>query len=201
VNHRTARVVSIAVATSDEPNAAFISVVGICGCGPTAPNRFSVKYASNNVREKPPGGMPGGFCSGSSSGVNPDSPLLFCTIPYDDANAFVVNGRFLVYDAVHLAADGFLKVLWGLAAMERPISVQQIQPVDGRRRSNLRTELEWRCRCLPLGAVRCCFNPAARSAGSCAFRHSSTPYNEWLWCRAQQWSASAWRFSLPAAHY
>jgi hypothetical protein len=31
---------------------------------------------------------------------------------FHDANAHVVNGRLLVYDAVHLAADGSLKVLW-----------------------------------------------------------------------------------------
>jgi hypothetical protein len=72
----------------------------------------SHEYASNNVREKPPGGMPGGFCAGSSNGADPESALLFCTIPYDDANARVVGGRFLVYDPVHLAPDGFLKVLW-----------------------------------------------------------------------------------------
>jgi hypothetical protein len=72
----------------------------------------SHEYASDNVREKPPGGMPGGFCSGSSNGADPDSALLFCTIPYGDANAEVVNGRFLVYDPVHLAPDGSLKVLW-----------------------------------------------------------------------------------------
>jgi len=72
----------------------------------------SHEYASANVRQAPPGGMPGGFCSGSSNGADPNSALLFCTIPYGDANAFVVNGRFLVYDPVHLAADGSLKVLW-----------------------------------------------------------------------------------------
>jgi hypothetical protein len=72
----------------------------------------SHEYASDNVREKPPGGMPGGFCSGSSNGADADSALLFCTIPYGDANAEVVNGRFLVYDPVHLAGDGSLKVLW-----------------------------------------------------------------------------------------
>ena len=72
----------------------------------------SHEYASDNVRERPPGGMPGGFCSGSSDGADPNSALLFCTIPYGDANADVVNGRFLVYDPVHLAPDGSLKVLW-----------------------------------------------------------------------------------------
>lgn len=72
----------------------------------------SNEFASANVRRNPPGGMPGGFCSGSSNGADPNSAILVCTIPYGDANAQVVNGRLLVYDAVHLAADGSLKALW-----------------------------------------------------------------------------------------
>jgi hypothetical protein len=72
----------------------------------------SHEYASVDVRGNPPGGMPGGFCSGSSNGADPNSALVVCTIPYGDANARVGNGRLLVYDAVHLAADGSLKVLW-----------------------------------------------------------------------------------------
>jgi hypothetical protein len=72
----------------------------------------SNEFASADVRGNPPGGMPGGFCSGSSNGADPDSAILVCTIPYGDANAQVVNGRMLVYDPVHLAADGSLKVLW-----------------------------------------------------------------------------------------
>jgi hypothetical protein len=72
----------------------------------------SHEYASVNVRENPPGGMPGGFCSGSSNGSDRDSAILVCTIPYGDANAKVVSGRLLVYDPVHVAADGSLKVLW-----------------------------------------------------------------------------------------
>jgi hypothetical protein len=70
------------------------------------------EYASADVRGEPPGGMPGGFCSGSSNGADPASAILVCTIPYGDANARVVNGRLLVYDPVNLAADGSLKVLW-----------------------------------------------------------------------------------------
>jgi hypothetical protein len=70
------------------------------------------EYASADVRGNPPGGMPGGFCSGSSNGADPNSAILVCTIPYGDANARVVNGRLLVYDPVHLGADGSLKVLW-----------------------------------------------------------------------------------------
>ena len=72
----------------------------------------SNEFASADVRGNPPGGMPGGFCSGSSNGADPNSAILVCTVPYGDANAHVVNGRLLVYDAVHLAADGSLKVLW-----------------------------------------------------------------------------------------
>ncbi len=72
----------------------------------------SHEFASADVRGNPPGGMPGGFCAGSSNGADPDSAILVCTIPYGDANSFVVNGRLLIYDAVHLAADGSLKVLW-----------------------------------------------------------------------------------------
>jgi hypothetical protein len=72
----------------------------------------SHEYASADVRGAQPGGMPGGFCAGSSQGADPDSAILVCTIPYGDANTNVVNGRLLVYDPVHLAADGSLKVLW-----------------------------------------------------------------------------------------
>jgi hypothetical protein len=72
----------------------------------------SHEFASTDVRGVPPGGMPGGFCSGSSNGAEPDSAILVCTIPYGDANTNVVNGRLLVYDPVHLAPDGSLKVLW-----------------------------------------------------------------------------------------
>jgi hypothetical protein len=72
----------------------------------------SNEFASADVRGNPPGGMPGGFCSGSSNGADPNSAILVCTIPYGDANAHVVNGRLLVYDPVHLGADGSLKVLW-----------------------------------------------------------------------------------------
>ena len=70
------------------------------------------EFASADVRGTPPGGMPGGFCSGSSNGRDPNSAILVCTIPYGDANAQVVNGRLLVYDPVHLNPDGSLHVLW-----------------------------------------------------------------------------------------
>jgi hypothetical protein len=72
----------------------------------------SHEFASADVRGTPPGGMPGGFCSGSSNGADPNSAILVCAIPYGDANTSVGNGRLLVYDAAHLAPDGSLKVLW-----------------------------------------------------------------------------------------
>jgi len=70
------------------------------------------EFASADVRGNRPGGMPGGFCSGSSNGDDPNSAILVCTIPYGDANENVVNGRLIVYDPVHLDTDGSLKVLW-----------------------------------------------------------------------------------------
>ena len=70
------------------------------------------EFASPDVRGNRPGGMPGGFCSGSSDGADPNSAILVCTVPYGDANAEVVNGRLLVYDPVHLDTDGSLRVLW-----------------------------------------------------------------------------------------
>jgi hypothetical protein len=72
----------------------------------------SKEYASSDVRGNPPGGMTGGFCSGSSNGSDPGSAILVCAVPYGDANANVVNGRLLVYDPVHRAGDGSIKVLW-----------------------------------------------------------------------------------------
>lgn len=74
------------------------------------------EYASSNVRDNPPGGMPGGFCAGASNGGDPNSALLVCTVPYGDANKTVTPGRILIYDPIHLGADGYLKVLWDSAA-------------------------------------------------------------------------------------
>jgi hypothetical protein len=93
----------------------------------------SHEYASANVRENPPGGMPGGFCAGSSNGADPDSAILACTIPYGNANANLVNGRLLVYDAVHLAADGSLKVLWDSQAFNVQFLFNKFDPpvIDG----------------------------------------------------------------------
>jgi hypothetical protein len=61
---------------------------------------------------EPNGGSPGGFCSGSSNGADPNSAILVCTVPYGNANTHIVNGRLIVYDPEHLAPDGSLKVLW-----------------------------------------------------------------------------------------
>jgi hypothetical protein len=93
----------------------------------------SHEYASANVRENPPGGMPGGFCSGSSNGADPNSAILVCTIPYGNANAAVVNGRLLVYDPVHLAADGSLQVLWDSQSFNIQFLFNKFDPpvIDG----------------------------------------------------------------------
>jgi hypothetical protein len=72
----------------------------------------SREYSSADVRGTPPGGMPGGFCSGSSNGEDPDTYLLVCAVPRGNANAFRVQGHIVIYDPVHLAPDGFLQKLW-----------------------------------------------------------------------------------------
>jgi len=70
-------------------------------------------FASPDVRGTSPGGMPGGFCSGSSHGTDPNTYLLVCAVPHGDANSNpTVLGHIVVYDPVHLDAQGFLKKLW-----------------------------------------------------------------------------------------
>ena len=104
--------------------------------GPTGQLKYiaqSKEFASANVRGNPPGGMPGGFCSGSSNGADPNSAILVCSIPYGDANAHLVNGRLLVYDPVHLANDGSLKVLWDSQAFAVQFQFNKFDPpvIDG----------------------------------------------------------------------
>jgi hypothetical protein len=72
----------------------------------------SREYASPDVRGNAPGGMPGGFCAGSSNGRDPDSYLLVCAVPHGDANANRVQGHIVIFDPVHVGADGFLTKLW-----------------------------------------------------------------------------------------
>jgi hypothetical protein len=69
-------------------------------------------FASPDVRGTAPGGMPGGFCAGSSNGKNPDSYLLVCAVPRGDANANWVQGHIMIFDPVHVGTDGFLTKLW-----------------------------------------------------------------------------------------
>jgi hypothetical protein len=69
-------------------------------------------YASPDVRGNNPGGMPGGFCAGSSNGRDPNSYLLVCAVPRGDANANRVQGHIVIYDPVHVGADGILTKLW-----------------------------------------------------------------------------------------
>jgi len=68
------------------------------------------EVASANITNSP-GGMPGGFCSLSSNDNKPGTALLWCTIPYGDANATITNGRLLCYDPDNIA-NGLIPVLW-----------------------------------------------------------------------------------------
>lgn len=72
----------------------------------------SREYASPDVRGNSPGGMPGGFCAGSSNGTDPNSYLLVCAVPRGDANANWVQGHIIIFDPVHVGADGILPKLW-----------------------------------------------------------------------------------------
>jgi len=91
------------------------------------------EYASADVRGTPTGGMTGGFCAGSSNGSDPNSAILACTIPYCNANKNICNGRLLVYDPVHLAADGSIKVLWDSQAFGITFTFNKFDPplIDG----------------------------------------------------------------------
>jgi hypothetical protein len=91
------------------------------------------EFASVDVRNTPTGGMTGGFCAGSSNGGDANSAILACTIPYCDANKNVCQGRLLVYDPVHLAADGFIKVLWDSQKFGVPFLFNKFDPplIDG----------------------------------------------------------------------
>jgi hypothetical protein len=63
-----------------------------------------------------PGGMPGGFCTLSSNNNKINTAILWCSIPYGDANARITNGRLIAYDPETLLTNGdgtkTLKVLW-----------------------------------------------------------------------------------------
>lgn len=73
------------------------------------------EYASANVRDTPPGGMAGSHCAGSSNGGDASSAILVCVIPYGDQNKTTSAGHIVIYDPVHLGADGYLKTLWDSA--------------------------------------------------------------------------------------
>ena len=89
------------------------------------------EVASANVVNTP-GGMPGGFCSLSSNGNTLGTAVLWCSIPYGDANATVTNGRLLAYDPENLVAnpDGSkgLRVLWDSQAQAIPYVYNKFQP-------------------------------------------------------------------------
>ena len=81
----------------------------------SAPPKYlaeSREYASPDVRGNYPGGMPGGFCAGSSNNKDPNTYLLVCAVPHGDANANTVQGHIMIFDPVHVGADGFLVKLW-----------------------------------------------------------------------------------------
>ena len=92
----------------------------------------SHEFASADVRGNPPGGMPGGFCSGSSNGADPDSrswsarfltatPTLSCEWPIARLRRCTPRSRRIAEGSV------------GFAALCGQVSVQQIRSsvIDG----------------------------------------------------------------------
>ena len=53
-----------------------------------------------------PGGMPGGFCSLSSDHNKLGTAVLWCSIPYGDANSTLTGGRLIAYDPEIVSRDG-----------------------------------------------------------------------------------------------
>lgn len=91
------------------------------------------EWASADVRDNPPGGMAGGECSGSSNGGDANSAILVCAVPRGDANKTVSRGDIIVYDPVHLGADGYLRKLWSSADWGWNITANKFMPplIDG----------------------------------------------------------------------
>ena len=72
------------------------------------------EYASSDLRGKPPGGMTGSMCAGSSNGIQVNTYLLYCIQPYGDSNAAVVPGHLIIYDPIHIV-NGVMPTLWDSA--------------------------------------------------------------------------------------
>lgn len=93
------------------------------------------EFASDYVRLNAPGGMPGGFCTGSSNGSDANSAILVCAYPHYNANKVVRDnsGVIVIYDPIHLGADGYLKVLWSSANHNWNIWFNKFMPpmIDG----------------------------------------------------------------------
>ncbi len=70
------------------------------------------EVASANVTQNP-GGMPGGFMCLSANGNTKGTALLWATVPYNDANKTISNGRLLVYDAENFGQnpDGTARIM------------------------------------------------------------------------------------------
>jgi hypothetical protein len=69
------------------------------------------EFASSDLRGRPPGGMTGSMCAGSSNGNIANTYLLYCVQPYGDSNAAVVPGHLIIYDPIHLT-NGVMPTLW-----------------------------------------------------------------------------------------
>jgi outer membrane protein assembly factor BamB len=62
-----------------------------------------------------PGGMPGTMMTLSASGPGTNTAVLWCCIPYGDANKTITPGRLVAYGANWIDGNGHLIVLWDSA--------------------------------------------------------------------------------------
>ena len=60
----------------------------------------------------PPGGMPGTMMTLSANGPGTNTAVLWCLIPYGDANKTITPGRLVAYGANWIDQNGHLIVLW-----------------------------------------------------------------------------------------
>ena len=70
-----------------------------------------IDIASSSLSNSPPGGMPGGMLSLSANGKVAGTGIVWCLMPYGDANKRVTDGRLIVYSADNIV-NGIIEKLW-----------------------------------------------------------------------------------------
>jgi hypothetical protein len=89
------------------------------------------EYASPEARV-PPGGMPGAFMCLCYDKARPfETPVLFATVPYGDANREVTPGRLLAYDLTQFKEGpngAVIPLLWDSATWNHQFDFVKFTP-------------------------------------------------------------------------